>query len=86
MDTSTRFINATKTQITPEEILSSGKYFSGSIYHGLKSWIEFNLVNKEKMSYILNEINFKDEVKFEIFSYAEYPKDIQQPSNWDKLN
>lgn len=71
-------------QITAEKIISSGNFFSGIIREKTSehSWIEFNLVNKEKIKYILSDINFEEEVKIEIFAYAEYPKDVQRFSNW----
>lgn len=73
-------------QITAKEILASGKFFSGMVFQKNvpNSWIEFNLVNEDKMKYILNGINFKEEVKIEIFAYAKYPKTVQRLSDWDK--
>lgn len=87
MATNVRIIKCNSKDITPDEILESGEYFSGTIFHdNLKnSWTAFNLVNKEKMSYILDAINFNKGVQIEIFSYAKYPKDVQQESNWRDL-
>jgi len=75
-------------QTTPDLIIKSGKFFSGSIAFSsnTNNWILFELVNKEKMSYILKDIIFNKEVKFEIFTYDEYPKKIQYSSDWDKIN
>ena len=88
MDTSVKIINCDSTQTSPEEILSSGEYFSGLIHYDASknSWIAFNLVNKEKMIYILNEIDFSKGVKIEIRTYAEYPKVIQQENCWRGFN
>lgn len=71
-------------QFTAEKIISSGKFFSGIIREDvtINSWVEFNLVNKEKMKYILDDIDFNEEVKIEIFAYVEYPKVVQQFGNW----
>tara|TARA_B100001113_G_C20729398_1_gene457259 strand:+ start:274 stop:552 length:279 start_codon:yes stop_codon:yes gene_type:complete len=83
-----KMFKCTGTKKTSEEVLSSGEYFSGSIYtcSTSNSWIAFNLVNKEKMEYILSEIDFNEEVKFEIQTYAQYPKSLQQPSDWEEFN
>ncbi len=66
--------------VTPETILSSGEWFSGIIYLNKKmnNWIEFNLVNREKMCYILKDIDLNKEVQFEIFSYAKYSEGVQR--------
>ena len=78
MDTDVKIFSCESTQVTTSELLESGEYFSGSIYLGdaQDNYVIFNLVNKEKMKYILNEIDLNCEVKFEIQSYAEYPKNI----------
>ena len=70
-----------------EKVLSAGKYFSGSIRENsnINSWIEFHLVEKDKMTYILNDLKLEEEVRFEIRAYDEYPEDVQRPSDWDKL-
>tara|TARA_R110001583_G_scaffold171236_1_gene324776 strand:- start:377 stop:655 length:279 start_codon:yes stop_codon:yes gene_type:complete len=74
-------------EISPDVITASGEFFSGMITIGSNdnNRIIFELVNKEKMSYILKDIKFNKEVRFEIFSYDEYPKEIQYQSNWDKI-
>ena len=79
MDTETKFFQCNLSEVDPDKIISSGNYFSGSIYDtgDRCSWISFNLVNKEKMSYILKELSLKEGVKIEIFSYAKYPERIQ---------
>ena len=66
-------------EITSDQILKMGDVFSGSIYYndGPLSWIQFNLVNKEKMGYILGDINDKPGVRFEIQVYASNSKKIQ---------
>ena len=75
-------------KVTPEQIISSGVFFSGAV--SLKKdnnhLIVFKLVNKEEMKYILKDIKFNKEVHLEIFTYDEYPKGIQHESTWDKLN
>ena len=78
MDTNAKYFKCNLSKATTEKIISSGNYFSGSIYDtpGRDSWISFNLVNKEKMSYILNELSLKEGVQIEIFSYVRYPKEI----------
>ena len=78
-DTNISTIKCNSTKTSPDEILQSGEYFSGSIYHDeyKNSWIAFDLVNKEKMAYILSEIDFSKGVEIEIRSYAKYPKEIQ---------
>ena len=84
MDTDTTVIRCNTQNINAEDILKSGNFFSGMVYHSSekKSWTEFNLVNKEKMAYILSEINFSKGVEIEIFSYVKYPKEVQQENNW----
>tara|TARA_B100000900_G_scaffold250605_1_gene213457 strand:+ start:1225 stop:1464 length:240 start_codon:yes stop_codon:yes gene_type:complete len=79
MDTNLSIIKVKSNEIKKESILESGNYFSGVLYHDLdeKSWVAFNLVNKEKMIYILEEVDFKKGVKIEIFSYVVYPKELQ---------
>ena len=66
-----------------EKIINSGEYFTGIVYLDgkMNNWIEFSLVNKEKLGYILNDIETSKEVKFEIFSYARYPEEVQRKSN-----
>lgn len=87
MDTDFKSINCKSNQITAQEILDSGNYFSGSIYaSGSNSWFEFNLVNKEKMAYILSGIDLTEEVNLEIQTYAQYPEKIQRQSDWDKFD
>jgi hypothetical protein len=88
MDTNTKIFNSINGLTSPEDILSSGEYFSGSIllgYEGNKSVI-FNLVNKETMQYILSDIKFNDEVSFEIFSYARNTGQVQLKSDWDRID
>ena len=65
--------------ITADQILEMGEFFSGSIYYNdnCLSWIQFNLVNKEKMDYILSDINENPGVHFEIQIYANNPKTVQ---------
>ncbi len=61
------------------EILKLGEIFSGRIYYDdtCRSWVQFNLVNKEKMDYILSDINENPGVHFEIQIYANNPKTVQ---------
>lgn len=88
MDTNVNVIKCNTKDISPEEILAQGNFFSGSIYNDVekKSWTAFNLVNKEKMSYILSEINFSEGVEIEIFSYVKYPKDVQRQDFREQFN
>lgn len=67
-------------ELTIDKILASGEYFSGIVYLSKKmnNWIEFSLVNKEKLDYILRDINLNEEVNFEICSYAIYPEEVQR--------
>ena len=86
MDTDFKFIKCKASQTSPEGILSSGEFFSGSIRfaNNKNEWVIFNLVNKELMEYILSDISFSDEVMLEIFSYDEDTKNVQHPSNWEE--
>ena len=86
MDTDVKIFNCNASQTSPEAILSSGETFSGSIYFddSKNNWVVFDLVNRETMRYILDDITFNKEVKFEIFSYAKDSKIIQRPCNWDE--
>jgi|TARA_R110001592_G_scaffold342336_1_gene632126 hypothetical protein len=81
-------INCTGDKITSGALIASGEFFSGSIsYNNNKNnWLIFDLVNKAKMLYILKDITFNKEVKFEILAYDEYPKKIQYANNWDKID
>ena len=65
MDIESKFFDCNLSEVDPDNIIASGNYFSGSIYDTADraSWISFNLVNKEKRSYILKELNLKKEVK-----------------------
>ena len=78
MDTKVKIFSCESCKTIPNELLDSGEYFSGSIYLGVNqdNYVIFNLVNKQKLKYILNEIDLNAEVKFEIQSYAEYPKNL----------
>jgi hypothetical protein len=84
----TKSFNCVADKVSPDQIIRSGVFFSGSI--SLKKdnnhLIIFKLVNKEEMTYILKDINFNKEVKLEIFAYDEYPKEVQHKSTWDKFN
>lgn len=84
----TKKISTTGDKITSDAIIASGEFFSGSISFksNKNNWLVFDLVNKKKMVYILKDIKFNKEVKFEILAYDEYPKAVQYPDNWDKLN
>ena len=88
MDTEFTVIKCNSKKITSEEILKLGEYFSGSIFHDEteSSWTAFNLVNKEKMKYILHDIDFSKGVQIEIFAYVKYPENLQQESNWRGFN
>jgi len=80
-------IKCTGDKVTSDVIIASGEFFSGSIiYNNKNNWLVFDLVNKAKMLYILKDIKFNKEVKFEILAYDEYPKKVQYPDNWDKIN
>ena len=85
MDTNQKQFKGTSSEVSIEEILNAGEYFTGSIYMGKNTfnWIEFNLVNRERMKYILKDIDYKNEVRFEIQAYVEYPEKIQRPGDWD---
>lgn len=87
MATDVKTFTCSGSEITAADILSAGEFFSGSIYHNYKknSWTCFKLVNKKKMSYILNEIKLEKGVQIEIFAYASYPKNVQRPSDWEKF-
>jgi len=87
MDTDTKIFSSADDFTSPEDILSSGEYFSGSIFlgHEVNKSVIFNLVNKKTMQYILNDIKFNDEVSFEIFSYVRNAGQIQFASDWDRL-
>lgn len=84
MGTSFTAIRCRSDKTSPELILSSGEYFTGTIYHDetKSSWTAFNLVNNEKMAYILNEVDFSKGVEIEIFAYAKYPTGLQQQGDW----
>ncbi len=71
-------IKCDSKDITRNQILEMGDIFSGSIYYSdnALSWIQFNLVNKEKMSYILGDINDNPGVRFEIQVYVSNPKKV----------
>ena len=79
MDTNVKIFSCDSSGVNTNDLLASGEYFSGSIYLGNEqnNYVIFNLVNKEKMKYILNEIDLNCEVKFEIQSYAQYPEGLQ---------
>jgi hypothetical protein len=81
-------IKCTGDKITSDVIIASGEFFSGSISfsNDKNNWLVFNLVNKEKMMYILKDIKFNKEVKFEILTYDVHPKKVQYSNNWDKLD
>ena len=85
MDTDFKLINCKASQTSPEGILSSGEFFSGSIRFSdnKNEWVVFSLVNKEVMRYILSDINFNDEVMLEIFSYDEDSEKVQHTGNWE---
>ena len=65
--------------VSPDEIIKSGEIFSGSIYYNDRrnSWIQFNFVNKEKLSYILKELKPNTGVYFELQIYASDSEKIQ---------
>lgn len=69
-------------EITSDQILKMGDVFSGSIYYNDSSlsWIQFKFVNKEKMSYILSDINDNPGARFEIQVYAKDSKNVQRQS------
>ena len=87
MDTDVKIFNCLASESSPETILESGNFFSGSIYFSKEKqrWVTFNLVNKETMKYILSDIKFDGEVMLEIFSYAKNSTEVQQPGDWDSL-
>ena len=72
-------INCKFEDASPDEIIKSGDFFSGSIYYNddRNSWVQFNLVNKEKISYILKELKPNTGVYFELQVYASNAKEIQ---------
>ena len=83
----TKKINCTGEDISLDELAKSGNYFSGTVsLINKNSWLEFNLVNREKLKYILSNTVFNKEVQFEILTYDEYPEKIQYPGNWDKID
>ena len=53
-----KIVKCKSEDLDVDALLNSGEYFSGSIYHDTtnSSWTAFNLVNKEKMSYILKHL------------------------------
>ena len=65
--------------VSPDEIIKSGEIFSGSIYYNDRrnSWLQFNFVNKEKLSYILKELKLNTGVYFELQIYASDSEKIQ---------
>ena len=73
-------INSSSENISLGEIVTLGDIFSGSIYYDdtRRSWVQFNLVNKEKMDYILNDINDNPGVSFEIQVYVNNPEKVQR--------
>jgi len=80
-------INCTGENMSLDELVKSGNFFSGTVsLINKNSWLEFNLVNREKLKYILSNTVFNKEVQFEILTYDEYPKKIQYSSDWDKIN
>ena len=84
----TKKIFCTGDKVTSKTIVDSGVFFSGSISYkdNRNNWIVFDLVDKEKMVYILKNIKFNKEVKFEILAYDEHPEKVQYKSNWDKID
>ena len=72
-------INCKFEDVSPDEIIKSGEIFSGSIYYNdsRNSWIQFNFVNKEKLSYILKELKPNTGVYFELQVYASASEKIQ---------
>ena len=80
-------INCTGENMSLDELVKSGNFFSGTVsLINKNSWLEFNLVNREKLKYILSNTVFNKEVQFEILTYDEYPEKIQYPDNWDKID
>ena len=80
-------INCTGEDISLDELVKSGNFFSGTVsLINKNSWLEFNLVNREKLKYILSNTVFNKEVQFEILTYDEYPEKIQYDDNWDKID
>ena len=74
-----REINCSSQNISLNEIVKLGDIFSGSIYYddSKRSWVQFNLVNKEKMDYILSDINENPGVRFEIQIYVNNTEKVQ---------
>jgi len=80
-------INCTGENMSLYELVKSGNFFSGTVsLINKNSWLEFNLVNREKLKYILSNTVFNKEVQFEILTYDEYPEKIQYDDNWDKID
>jgi|TARA_R110000803_G_scaffold84556_2_gene150795 hypothetical protein len=80
-------INCTGENMSLDELVKSGNFFSGTVsLINKNSWLEFNLVNREKLKYILSNTVFNKEVQFEILTYDEYPEKIQYDDNWDKID
>tara|TARA_R110000796_G_scaffold115870_1_gene228160 strand:- start:242 stop:508 length:267 start_codon:yes stop_codon:yes gene_type:complete len=81
-------INCTGEDISLDELVKSGNFFSGTVRFEINknNWLEFNLVNSEKLKYILRNTSFNKEVQFEILTYDEYPEKIQYDDNWDKID
>tara|TARA_X000001388_G_C2126407_1_gene83335 strand:- start:27 stop:272 length:246 start_codon:yes stop_codon:yes gene_type:complete len=73
-------LTSTFENLNPDEVVEMGDFFSGSIYYddSRRSWVQFNLVNKEKMSYILNDINLNLGAHLEIQVYASETEKVQQ--------
>tara|TARA_Y100000287_G_C13900858_1_gene200578 strand:+ start:8 stop:250 length:243 start_codon:yes stop_codon:yes gene_type:complete len=71
-------INNQSKNIDKNKILDMGDVFSGYFYHdeSNNSWTQFNLVNKEKMSYILNGVTLNKGARFEIQIYVRNTKKI----------
>tara|TARA_R110000796_G_scaffold168256_2_gene285170 strand:- start:284 stop:550 length:267 start_codon:yes stop_codon:yes gene_type:complete len=84
----TKKINCTGEDISLDGLIESGNFFSGTVRFEINknNWLTFNLINKEKLKYILRNIIFNKEVQFEILTYDEYPEKIQYPDNWDKID
>ena len=69
------------------EVVGAGKYFSGSIYYDctMNNYCLFYSVNKEKIKYILNELDTTKEVKLEIYAHANNSEEIQPENYWPKF-
>ena len=68
-------------------VLSAGQYFSGSIYYdnSKTNYCLFYSVNKEKMQYILEELDTTKEVKLEIYAHASNSEEIQPKDYWPEF-